>query len=172
MCIRDRDWTDFGIDLILGATCDVEANFEQTMFLPDILSSELEQASLKKSSLSVGLINNKHLVLDHRERDQLRETHSSLRPIVLFSILAFLEFLLLVFRDKLSPTLLKIYDYLWIIILSIASLIMMLMWFATAHVTCSQNWNLLWANPLYIPCLLYTSPSPRDATLSRMPSSA
>ena len=25
---------------------------------------------------------------------------------------------------------------------------------------------------LVIPCLLYTSPSPRDATLSRMPSSA
>ena len=24
----------------------------------------------------------------------------------------------------------------------------------------------------YIPCLLYTSPSPRDATLSRMPASA
>ena len=24
----------------------------------------------------------------------------------------------------------------------------------------------------YLPCLLYTSPSPRDATLSRMPSSA
>ena len=27
-------------------------------------------------------------------------------------------------------------------------------------------------NPVSIPCLLYTSPSPRDATLSRMPSSA
>ena len=27
-------------------------------------------------------------------------------------------------------------------------------------------------NYLLIPCLLYTSPSPRDATLSRMPSSA
>ena len=26
--------------------------------------------------------------------------------------------------------------------------------------------------PAYMPCLLYTSPSPRDATLSRMPSSA
>ena len=26
--------------------------------------------------------------------------------------------------------------------------------------------------PMYINCLLYTSPSPRDATLSRMPSSA
>ena len=38
---------------------------------------------------------------------------------------------------------------------------------------------LLWAIALYVPlsaplstCLLYTSPSPRDATLSRMPSSA
>ena len=28
------------------------------------------------------------------------------------------------------------------------------------------------ANPDYTICLLYTSPSPRDATLSRMPSSA
>ena len=28
------------------------------------------------------------------------------------------------------------------------------------------------ACPAQIPCLLYTSPSPRDATLSRMPSSA
>ena len=26
--------------------------------------------------------------------------------------------------------------------------------------------------PLFIPCLLYTSPSPRDGLLSRMPSSA
>ena len=29
-----------------------------------------------------------------------------------------------------------------------------------------------WIKPLYRHCLLYTSPSPRDATLSRMPSSA
>ena len=28
-----------------------------------------------------------------------------------------------------------------------------------------------WEDP-FMPCLLYTSPSPRDATLSRMPSSA
>ena len=30
----------------------------------------------------------------------------------------------------------------------------------------------LLAQPLYIACLLYTSPSPRDGLLSRMPSSA
>ena len=32
--------------------------------------------------------------------------------------------------------------------------------------------NAGWDIITYIPCLLYTSPSPRDATLSRMPSSA
>ena len=32
--------------------------------------------------------------------------------------------------------------------------------------------NLTWRGGLYYACLLYTSPSPRDATLSRMPSSA
>ena len=31
--------------------------------------------------------------------------------------------------------------------------------------------SVVW-QALYSPCLLYTSPSPRDATLSRMPSSA
>ena len=29
-----------------------------------------------------------------------------------------------------------------------------------------------WQKPQFLICLLYTSPSPRDATLSRMPSSA
>ena len=30
----------------------------------------------------------------------------------------------------------------------------------------------IWVNDLYEPCLLYTSPSPRDLSTSRMPSSA
>ena len=34
------------------------------------------------------------------------------------------------------------------------------------------NNNFYYFTNAYEPCLLYTSPSPRDATLSRMPSSA
>ena len=36
----------------------------------------------------------------------------------------------------------------------------------------TQNINIGFSATFSIPCLLYTSPSPRDATLSRMPSSA
>ena len=50
---------------------------------------------------------------------------------------------------------------------------------ATKFFTCSlgimyrgyDSENVLQGGPMYV-CLLYTSPSPRDATLSRMPSSA
>ena len=48
----------------------------------------------------------------------------------------------------------------------------------------AANWSAVWymlssyavisytENPFYVACLLYTSPSPRDGLLSRMPSSA
>ena len=36
----------------------------------------------------------------------------------------------------------------------------------------SLGMNAIWLTPVFDSCLLYTSPSPRDATLSRMPSSA
>ena len=48
-------------------------------------------------------------------------------------------------------------------------------WFVT-YTTGSAEGVLVWQQEndckLSFPCLLYTSPSPRDATLSRMPSSA
>ena len=37
---------------------------------------------------------------------------------------------------------------------------------------CETLLNLSSADDTFVGCLLYTSPSPRDATLSRMPSSA
>ena len=49
----------------------------------------------------------------------------------------------------------------------------------TTHTVASDNWDFVGSNGCEIGdgmhllvCLLYTSPSPRDATLSRMPSSA
>lgn len=158
-----RDWTDFGIDLILGATCDVDANFDQTMFLPNFLSDNLEEARFNKSNSESKLISNHRLILDHKERGDLRKTSALITPIILFSFLAFLELLIFLFRDRLNLRVLRIYDFVWILIIAISSIIMMLMWFATEHVTCEQNWNLLWANPGYIPMLfLFWKPNSKS----------
>ena len=44
----------------------------------------------------------------------------------------------------------KFYDILCYIAMSIVSLVVMIMWFGTDHDACAQNYNLLWANPLFI----------------------
>lgn len=148
-----RDWTDFGIDLILGATCDVEANFEQAMFLPNFLSEYMEEANYTKTGIQQNLLTQKKLILDHQSSGELRKKSFLITPLILFSILAFLELLVFLFRDKFNQKFVRIYDYVWVVVLAISSIIMMLMWFATEHVTCEQNWNLLWASPLYVPLL-------------------
>ena len=47
-----------------------------------------------------------------------------------------------------------------------------LAWFCEVHAIPKNEVNPYKVSQLKEPCLLYTSPSPRDATLSRMPSSA
>ena len=44
--------------------------------------------------------------------------------------------------------------------------------FANSDVAGKETRRAAGATPVILACLLYTSPSPRDATLSRMPSSA
>ena len=46
------------------------------------------------------------------------------------------------------------------------------LWFSLAMLMAGGLLAMLIRVELFQPCLLYTSPSPRDATLSRMPSSA
>jgi len=152
--LKHKHWTDFGIDLILGATCDVEADFNQAMFLPNNLSDYLARAEYTSNNQKTKLLKQKTLMLDHQERGEERNKSFFLTPLFLFTVLAILELLLFLFKEKLNPKWVKAYDFSWMLVLAISSIIMMLMWFATDHETCEQNWNLLWANPLYIPMVI------------------
>lgn len=151
--LEHKQWTDFGIDLILGATCDVEADFEQAMFLPNNLSEYLARAEYNSAGQKTKLLKDKILILDHQKTGEIRNKSFLLTPLLVFCFLAFLEILLFFFREKLNSKWIRAYDFIWVLVLAISSIIMMLMWFATNHETCEQNWNLLWANPLYIPML-------------------
>ena len=63
-----------------------------------------------------------------------------------------------------------VFGVAWFVAVTVA------IWFSEAfdRVDRSQAWadRIEALSPLALACLLYTSPSPRDATLSRMPSSA
>lgn len=148
--LHNRRWTDFGIDLILGDNCDEQADFKDAMFLPQYLNTFMTDASYLKSGIKTDLVSNEMLMIDHTKTAKARKKASFISPIMVFLALLFFEMFLVFKYLKTDSKWIRLYDYLWIFILAIASLVMMLMWFATEHQTCYDNWNLLWASPLYL----------------------
>ena len=82
-----------------------------------------------------------------------------------YSMLSLLMLLLFGCRGEVVPTDNDLSSYGWVMYES-GDYVGALDWFTTAIKEDSSH------SDAYNGCLLYTSPSPRDATLSRMPSSA
>jgi len=138
-------WTDFGIDLIIGANADKKTDLRLESFIPDYLMTAVSHAT--KTSNGKKLERSKIVVLDVEQEST--KIPFFFKPIFLFIVLLLLE-INLFFRglnNKVKPWIKK-YDTFWIIILAICSLLMLFMWWGTDHVATKNNWNLLWANPL------------------------
>lgn len=148
--LQNRKWTDFGIDLILGDNCDEQADFRGAMFLPEYLNIFMADASYLKDGKKTQLVGKEMLMIDHAETAMARKKAFFITPILVFVFLMLFEILLSIKYLNSDAKWIRIYDYLWIFILAIAAFVMMLMWFATEHQTCYDNWNLLWASPLYL----------------------
>jgi len=133
-------WTELGMDLILGTQNDDIADERGQMFLPSYYQSYL--AGAKRDA--------KNIVLSNKEI--LPQVSSSKKgwftPQLLFWGLLILEligsFLFYISGDR---GFLKWYDRAWFLALGISSLIMIIMWAATEHTVCYNNYNLLWAGP-------------------------
>jgi len=137
-----RDWTQFGIDLIVASRADAKASVRQQMFLPDYLSSHLAG--------SVGLNKQKNLMPPQILVSHERMTPSSywITPILLFTILLILELLYLRYKTSYLQLWMKHYDNLWLFIMVVSSLILLFMWFGTDHKNCGENYNLVIFSPL------------------------
>jgi len=136
------DWTQFGIDLIVGADSDQTATVRQQMFLPEYLSSILETATMEDGQK---LMNNSVTILNHPwpERKSFWIT-----PLILFTILLLIEIVILRYRWNNKWT--RSLDNLWMILMATSSVIMMVMWWGTDHQSCANNYNLIVFSPLII----------------------
>jgi hypothetical protein len=144
-----KPWTDFGIDLIIGARADRKTSLKEETFIPDYLANALQKVSYSPAS------NNKLIRKETPILEFLNQKSGTglmtlfLSPIFLFSLLLFFEINLLfksLIRKPWKWT--KLYDKVWMIVVFIVSILMMFMWFGTDHIPTKDNWNLLWANPL------------------------
>ncbi|MCI4670916.1 MAG: DUF4105 domain-containing protein [Bacteroidia bacterium] len=143
-----REWSGFGIDLILGSVVDHHPTYEQQSFLPDYLALYFDNSQVINShGEQEPLVQQKRL---------LYEGNPPPGPSPFYMNPGFATFLLflLVFlatfsqwrKDKKGVWL----DRLLFFLAGLAGLILFLAWFATEHTSTEWNYNILWLFPLHI----------------------
>lgn len=144
--LTSKEWSDFGIDLVLGADVDQIAEPINYMFLPEYLESAFDDAFVIKNGEEIPFVKEKIKIVD---KPPLSSDYPLWKqPIFTFSLL----FLLILFWSFRSPPNLdSLYlDKVLFFIIGLVGLILLLMWIATEHSTTDNNFNLLWANPLHL----------------------
>jgi len=145
-------WSEFGIDLIIGAVADQKASRNQQHFLPLYLYADVKEATIVIDKARKNLAATDYLVLDFEMENEQRKTPATNWPLIITALLLLAE----IAASWLQPTgtMTRLYDKAWFILLAMMSVVMGIMWWGTEHMATKQNYNLLWANILYIPYLL------------------
>ncbi|MBE27245.1 MAG: hypothetical protein CMN33_06130 [Saprospirales bacterium] len=145
-------WSDFGIDLIIGAKADIISSLDDQMFLPSYLKQVLSKAEIQRGNTVEPLLGEAYEVLSFPEETEKRLTRSWFTPELVFALLAlFLLMLRWPYRkEKVLPKWLRNIDGTYITILGILGLLLAFMWWGTDHVPTKSNWNLIWLSPLLL----------------------
>lgn len=136
-------WTKFGIDLIIASRSDKLTGLEGQMFLPDHLSELLSKTKIEGQENN--LLGNARIILDHPNR--LDAPAPLPWPFIIFTAIGLLLWLL--FYSK-QYRILRITNNVISIVLGIASLVAIFMWFGTDHQATKINYNIIWLSPLYL----------------------
>lgn len=142
---RGLPWTDFGIDLIIGAPADRKTTLREESFIPDYLATGISKAGIKAATPS-RLEYYRSEVLAFPPRD--KKVNFLLTPMFFFLLLLVAELFIFVKYRTQDRKMIRMYDAAWMWILALAAVLMAFMWLGTDHVPTKYNWNLLWANPL------------------------
>lgn len=132
-------WSKFGIDILLGSRLDKVASNEENMFLPVYLAKGFDSTYL----------NSKYLIKNKTElyQSSISEGRKSFfTPFVAFTALLLL-FLLIAFTK--NKAVLVSLDFLLFFSTGLLGILLIVMWTATDHALCKDNFNLLWALPLH-----------------------
>ena len=138
--LSESPWTELGMDLVLGTLSDKVADERGQMFLPAYFKNYMDGAQSGGQKL---------IVAEKELLPQIKEDKMGFfSPSLLFWSLFILElvgaFLFYISGDK---GFLKYLDIPWMMALGVSSIILLLLWFATDHMVCRNNYNLLWAGP-------------------------
>ncbi len=140
-----RPWVQFGMDLIVGSRADELMDASEQMYLPQYLMENLSDYVVLRDSVAGSLLGPVVYRLDYTDQ---KIGDNFPWPLVLFSIFFFVVLAGQLFCK--GAFFQKWLDVLIFLVFGIAGLIMAYMWWGTDHYSTKANWNLLWANPLYL----------------------
>ncbi|WP_228713509.1 Lnb N-terminal periplasmic domain-containing protein [Arundinibacter roseus] len=156
---KQKPWSDFGMDLAIGAPSDEIATPEQATFLPDNLSAAFTDSKIADAAGQV-----QPLVLSERVMYAAypEEESIGLTPMIFFWVLAGLILAYTVWQlktDRLNFTL----DKILFSIIGLTGWLIVLLWFGTNHGVTNWNYDILWAFPLWLPVVFYFSKTKKPA---------
>lgn len=142
-------WLDFGIDLVLGYKIDKKVDNMNLMFNPFYMEAIFEASQIKTENGTENLSLSNEILVPGIERNA--ESDEWFTPVVLTVIILAITLLFSFFQ---LHTLLKVWASLLFLITGILGILLFFMWFQTDHLATKGNFNLLWANPLWLVMLV------------------
>jgi hypothetical protein len=136
------EWTDFGVDIALGSVIDRPMRFRDFFFLPIYVYSGLNDAEWQGKPL----VKETRILSNEKEPFGLSHTFT---PFVFVMLILGVTFIISVWdlrRKKASV----FFDFITFFSAGVVGLLILWLWFGTAHSATAGNYNLLWANPLFL----------------------
>jgi hypothetical protein len=142
-----QPWSDFGIDLALGAPIDRKATPYEYMFLPDYLSEGFGSATIEQDGRQVPLVSAPQVIF---QNTPMPASATSFFGPVLVWWLFFGIVLVITFLDFKRKTRSRTFDVFFFLVTGLLGVLLFLLWFATDHQAAANNFNLLWALPTHV----------------------
>jgi len=143
--VSHMPWLGFGMDLALGSKVDIKANNNKMMFLPKYMCAIYSDSEVLINGKAQPLVLNERTLINginHKTNSSFWST-----PIFLFWVL-FLISVILTWTKMRFLT--KLWDATLLLVFGVVGVIIIFLWFGTDHLTMRPNFNVLWANPLYL----------------------
>lgn len=146
--LKNRSWLNFGLHLCLGLPCDRKTDTMQRMFLPDLLKTGFQNASIQRRGGSQPLVRIESIIAEYPElNNQQREW---LTPnVTLWILLAGIAMVSIVGEWRGHAYLIWL-DRLLFFTIGLVGFFLTLLWAATDHDFAGFNLNLLWALPFHL----------------------
>jgi Domain of unknown function (DUF4105) len=138
---NNQYWSKLGIDILLGARTDAIMSIEQQEFLPDNLMHALDSTTNTKvvsTSSQLYIFN------------PTKNKTSFFTPLFLSSAILLFFVALSLFKNNFGKKLLQFFDAFLFFVVGALGVLLIFMWVGTDHIMTKNNYNLLWASPLFI----------------------